>query len=192
MDVEKLIHCLRCCSKVDAHNIGCDDCGLEYCGPECQQLCGTAATALSTLQAENAQLRADLEYEREHANAYYEECGQWEAENEKLRETVDKYATAARAIALHLKPFCDESLPYDEMIADAARKASDELEQVKAERDAAVSWAQKYTESIDMPCVACKHNTGDYVCTAICGNCGPMGAESCKWEFDFSGELKED
>ena len=67
-----------------------------------------------------------------------------------------------------------------------------ELERVKAERDAAVSWAQKYTESIDMPCVACKHNTGDYVCTAICGNCGPMGAESCKWEFDFSGELKED
>ena len=67
-----------------------------------------------------------------------------------------------------------------------------ELEQVKAERDAAVSWAQKFTESIDRPCVACKHNTGDYVCTAICGNCGPMGTESCKWEFDFSGELKED
>lgn len=115
-----------------------------------------------------------------------------QAENKKLRETVDKYATAARVIALHLKPFCDESLPYDEMIADAARKASDELEQVKREKDAAVSWVQKYTESIDMPCVACKHNTGDYVCTAICGNCGPMGAESCKWEFDFSGELKED
>lgn len=129
-----------------------------------RDVCAAAAIALSTLQAAN----------------------------EKMRETVDKYATAARVIALHLKPFCDESLPYDEMIADAARKASDELEQVKAERDAAVSWAQKYTESIDMPCVACKHNTGDYVCTAICGNCGPMGAESCKWEFDFSGELKED
>lgn len=125
MDYDKLIHCLKCCARVDAQNVGCDDCGLEYCGEECQQLCGTAATALSTLQTENAQLRA-------------------------------------------------------------------ELEKVKAERDAAVSWAQKYTESIDMPCVACKHNTGDYVCTAICGNCGPMGAESCKWEFDFSGELKED
>lgn len=112
-----------------------------------------AATALSTLQAENEKLRGELEYEREHANAYHEECGQWEAENEKLRA---------------------------------------ELEQVKAERDAAVSWAQKYTESIDRPCAACKHNTGDYVCTAICGNCGPMGTESCKWEFDFSGELKED
>ena len=67
-----------------------------------------------------------------------------------------------------------------------------ELEQVLAERDAAVSWAQKFTESIDRPCVACKHNTGYYVCTAICGNCGPMGTESCKWEFDFSRELKED
>ena len=49
-----------------------------------------AATALSTLQAENSRLRAELEYEREHANAYYEECGQWEAENEKLRAELKK------------------------------------------------------------------------------------------------------
>lgn len=49
-----------------------------------------AATALSTLQAENSQLRADLEYEREHADAYYEECGQWEAENEKLRAELER------------------------------------------------------------------------------------------------------
>ena len=68
-----------------------------------------------------------------------------QAENEKLRETVDKYATAARVIALHLKPFCDESLPYDEMIADAARKASDELEQVALENNAL--WT--YIEIVD-------------------------------------------
>ena len=68
-----------------------------------------------------------------------------QAENEKLRETVDKYATAARVIALHLKPFCDESLAYDEMIADAARKASDELEQVKRENNAL--WT--YIEIVD-------------------------------------------
>lgn len=49
-----------------------------------------AATALSTLQAENAQLRGELEYEQEHANAYYEECGQWEAENEKLRVGLEQ------------------------------------------------------------------------------------------------------
>ena len=68
-----------------------------------------------------------------------------QAENEKLRETVEKYATSARVIALHLKPFCDESLPYDEMIADAARKASDELEQVKWENNAL--WT--YIEIVD-------------------------------------------
>ena len=147
MDVEKLIRRLR--NDADAYRNG-ETLGRAFADQE--DVLDNAATALSTLQAENARLRADLEYEREHANAYHEKCGQWEAENEKLRA---------------------------------------ELEQVIAERDAAVSWAQKYTESIDMPCVACKHNTGDYVCTAICGNCGPMGAESCKWEFDFSGELKE-
>lgn len=58
-----------------------------------------AATAISTLQAENAQLRADLEYEREHANAYHEECGQWEAENEKLRAELER-VTAERDAAI--------------------------------------------------------------------------------------------
>ena len=148
MDVEKLIRRLR--NDAGAYRNG-ETLGRAFADQE--DVLDNAATALSTLQTENSQLRADLEYEREHADAYHEECGQWEAENEKLRA---------------------------------------ELEQVISERDAAVSWAQKYTESIDMPCVACKHNTGDYVCTAICGNCGPMGTESCKWEFDFSGELKED
>lgn len=106
-----------------------------------------AATALSTLQAENEKLRADV-----------------------VR-------------------FNDMLASYQNVLVPELRA---ELEQVKRERDAAVSWAQKFTESMDRPCAACKHNTGDYVCTAICGNCGPMGAESCKWEFDFSGELKED
>lgn len=72
-------------------------------GGEFSDVCVDAATALSTLQAENAEmqkqlnefseflchiigemssenekLRAELEYEKEHANAYYEECGQKE------------------------------------------------------------------------------------------------------------------
>ena len=49
-----------------------------------------AATALSTLQAENSRLRAELEYEREYANAYHEECSRWEAENEKLRAELER------------------------------------------------------------------------------------------------------
>lgn len=110
-----------------------------------------------------------------------------QAESEKLRAEVESLKKEHCA-------GCSVPVVEAERLRDLneAPNLRAELEQVKAERDAAVSWAQKYTESIDMPCVACKHNTGDYVCTAICGNCGPMGAESCKWEFDFSGELKED
>ena len=81
-----------------------------------------------------------------------------QSENEKLRETVDKYATAARVIALHLKPFCDESLPYDEMIADAARKASDELEQVRRDRDAARSDIETALAYGMKDCELCKNS----------------------------------
>ena len=59
MDYDKLIHCLKCCARVDAQNEGCDDCDLEYCGEECQQLCGTAATAIETLRAELARVTAE-------------------------------------------------------------------------------------------------------------------------------------
>lgn len=59
MDYDKLIHCLKCCARVDAQNVGCDDCGLEYCGEECQQLCGTAATAIETLRAALARVTAE-------------------------------------------------------------------------------------------------------------------------------------
>lgn len=127
MDIEKLIERLR------TESLYADKASLDI-----MDLCMDAATALSTLQAEN----------------------------EKLRETVDKYATAARVIALHLKPFCDESLPYDEMIADAARKASDELEQVKRERDAIEQDFRAFTkqwweQDSGFPCRWCKfENSG--------------------------------
>ena len=79
MDIEKLIETLRQRGVAYVRAYG------RYCS-----ICDEVVTALSTLQAENAQLRADLEYEREHANAYYEECGQWEAENEKLRAELEQ------------------------------------------------------------------------------------------------------
>ena len=77
MDIEKLIETLR------QHGVSCVRAYGKYCS-----ICDEAATTLSTLQAENSRLRAELEYESEHADAYYEECGQWEAENEKLRADV--------------------------------------------------------------------------------------------------------
>lgn len=79
MDIEKMIEQLRRCAGLAAYYDG------DYNG-----IYNQAATALSALQAENEKLRADLEYEREHANAYHEECGQWEAENEKLRAELEQ------------------------------------------------------------------------------------------------------
>lgn len=42
------------------------------------------------------------------------------------------YAAAARVIALWLKEFCDEKLPYDEMVAEASRRAAKEIEVLRA------------------------------------------------------------
>ena len=95
MDIEKLIHCLQCCSKVDAHNIGCDDCGLEYCGPECQQLCGTAATALSALQAENEKLRDELNDMKAKWDKY-QPREHWETLNELCKNLYDELEQVKR------------------------------------------------------------------------------------------------
>lgn len=73
MDIEKLIERLQNAAG----------------GPEGIKMCQDAVTALSTLHGENEKLRAELEYEKEHANAYYEECGQWEAENTQLKEKLE-------------------------------------------------------------------------------------------------------
>lgn len=66
-------------------------------------LLGDAADALSTLRAENEQLRGELEYEQEHANAYHEECGQWEAENEKLRAELERVKVERDAYQAYFK-----------------------------------------------------------------------------------------
>jgi len=48
----------------------------------------------------------------------------------KARESIQTYEEAARVIHLWLKEFCDESLPYPAMIADAARQARRELDRL--------------------------------------------------------------
>ena len=50
-DYAELIKALRCCSKIDARNNGCDSCPYEYCGDDCQNLCGYAADAIEELLA---------------------------------------------------------------------------------------------------------------------------------------------
>ena len=96
MEIEKLIENLRWwAGHCDRTNFGC----------QTGKVLEGAATALSTIQGENERLRKELEYEREHANAYHEECGQWEAENEKLRAEL-KQVKEERDAAV-------ESIPHE-------------------------------------------------------------------------------
>ena len=114
MDIEKLIEAVKLCGstpKVDqckrcAYWAGGD---MSKCIP---RMTTAAATALSTLQAENAQLRGELEYEREHADAYHEECGQWEAENEKLRAELES-VRAERNAAIPDLTYIARTYPVD-------------------------------------------------------------------------------
>lgn len=92
MDIEKLIEQLSARGLSNGSSLG------YHSG-----LFDEAATALSTLQAENAQLRGELEYEREHANAYHEECGQWEAENEKLRAELEQVKRENDALWIYIE-----------------------------------------------------------------------------------------
>lgn len=50
-----------------------------------------------------------------------------EAQVVQLSESLEKHVKAAQRIALCLDEFCDYSKPYTEMLADASKKAEDEL-----------------------------------------------------------------
>lgn len=103
MDVEKLIRRLR--NDADAYRNG-ETLGRAFADQE--DVLDNAATALSTLQAENEKLRAELEYEKEHANAYYEECGQWEAENTQLKEKLEALKQDRDAIEQDFRAFAKQ------------------------------------------------------------------------------------
>lgn len=67
--------------------------------------------------------------------AEYEDTGLTPEQIENQKQIVDSYAQSASVIALYLKDFCNEKLSYDEMIADAARKASGRIEALTADKD---------------------------------------------------------
>ena len=114
MDVEKLIKTLR------QHGVSCVRAHGRYCS-----ICDEAATALSTIQAENEKLRNEVERQRRSAD-----------------DRKHLYENAERA--------------YMKVVA--------ELEQVKAERDAAVKDLNEFL-SMDELC--------------------PIQCEWCKWNDTF-------
>jgi hypothetical protein len=71
------------------------------------------------------------------------------AELDRSEEIVDAYATSARVIALYLREFCDGSLPYAEMIAEAAKKADERIQQLTKERNIANEELKLYGYEID-------------------------------------------
>lgn len=58
MDVEKLIHCLRCCSLEDSVE-ACNRCYFENSSYECQHLCDDAAEVLAALKSELEKVNAE-------------------------------------------------------------------------------------------------------------------------------------
>ena len=150
MDIEKLIEQLRYLADTPSYTafhdakereIICDQCEADFCYDKQQdahwcmyEALSRAATALSTLQAENKRLnkivcsipttpdsgRTVSQYDKEMSMCAY--LDDLEAENEKLR---------ADAVRLN-----DLLASYQNVLVPELRA---ELEQVKAERDAAIS-----------------------------------------------------
>ena len=120
-----------------------------------------------------------------------------QAQLAEVTQTRDDYATAARAISLWLKEFCDNSLTYDQMIADAARKAANALSESRERERAAVedmkAMALAMRESEELTegcCFACAHEAqnipGDVILAY--GECPGHNSDNC---FEWRGPAGE-
>ena len=104
MDIEKLIKRLKC-PQIQSCPMDGEYPSCKVCQKDLRQ---EVITEFSTLQAENEKLRAELEYEKEHANAYYEECGQWEVENTQLKEKLEALKHDRDAIEQDFRAFAKQ------------------------------------------------------------------------------------
>ena len=139
MDIEKLIEQLR------TESLYADKASLEI-----MDLCMDAATALSTIQAENKRLnkivcsipttpdsgRTVSQYDKEMSMCAY--LDDLEAENEKLRNEVERQRRSA-----------DDRKHLYENAERAYMKVLAELERVTAERDAAIKELDEVTSEVD-------------------------------------------
>lgn len=66
-------------------------------------------------------------------------------EEKVMDREVQSYEEAAAVIALWLSEFCDLTLPYPAMIADASRRAAKEIEILHRE------YAARCAKSVDTP-----------------------------------------
>ena len=109
MTYEQVMNALAICS---SEHLGCED-GCPYTMQACRRGDAVMKDALAILKRNNKEIK-------------------------ELTNAVEIYGTSARAIALHLEDYCDENLGYAEMIAEASRKAAEEIEKyenIKATMD---------------------------------------------------------
>ena len=140
MDIEKLKRCLKCCA--DDNSKACNKCELEYGEEECQNLCGYAATALSTLQAENEKLRAELEQagaEITRLKHYEDKCHDCpivcaKTEIIKAHEELEAVQAELEQKSKLIAQQAAELERRDKLL----KEQETELDQMKRERDAAV------------------------------------------------------
>lgn len=114
MNANEIVRALRACNRSKGHR--CSECPIfsRYEHRTCKATVDKAAADLiESLQAELARVT-------------------------KIR---NDYATAARAIALWLDDFCDRTLPYSKMIAEAARRADAALKESQRREKAMVEFA---------------------------------------------------
>lgn len=80
-DYAELVKALQCCSKIDARNNGCDSCPYEYCGDDCQNLCGCAADAIEELLKIGAKMHTWIFLNTADEQAAYDEIGLTDEQN---------------------------------------------------------------------------------------------------------------
>lgn len=153
-----------------------------------------AATALSTLQTENAKLRESRDHWKRLAHELSEgvngkdaEHERLQAENEKLREKIEDARLEGYAKGLgemseeneKLRAELEQKEKYYEQMVDAlAATESAELEQVKRERDAIEQDFRAFTkqwweEDSGFPCRWCKFERQG----------------GCEWKVKHPGEI---
>lgn len=98
-----------------------------------------AESAESDWQQVEAALRSEKVVSQEHWDFYQKSAADIAdllEVNAGLEKTNNAYATAARVIALHLQAFNDETLSYDQMIAESSRRAARRIAELEAENAA--------------------------------------------------------
>lgn len=148
MNADKIVNSLKCCSRTDAHSIGCDSCPYEYCGDDCNNLCKNAAKLIESLQSQLNGLKANAMIQ-EHII----ESGINPLDTDKIvRLTLDNVALKAELVAYkkYGEP-CDwramkDSFKEVNRLLNDNRELMKQLSRIAEERDMAKDGIKQWVD----------------------------------------------